>query len=108
MESFFAPDATYFDCFPPGAVSGPDYRRGFGMPRGMHELAERLPRNGGTPPFHSVDPQDLLIQSVGPVAICSFHLVDEKTFGRRTVIMKEQHGSGWKIVHIHASNLPRS
>lgn len=108
MESFFAPDATYFDRFPPGAVSGPDYVRGSGMPRGMRELAQRLPRNGGKPPFHSLDPQDLLIQSAGAVAICTFHLLDEKTFGRRTVIMKEQDGAGWKILHIHASNLPRS
>jgi len=107
MESFFAPDATYFDRFPPGAVSGPDYARGFGMPRGMRELAERLPRGGGVPPFHSVDPQDLLVQSAGAVAICSFHLVDEKIFGRRTIVMQEEPGSGWRIVHIHASNLPR-
>src|SRR5689334_25283 len=108
MESFFASDATYFDRFPPGAVSGPDYVRGQGMPRGMRELAENLPRKGGPPPFHTVNPQDLLVQRAGSVAICSFHLLDEKTFGRRTIVMRQEERSGWKIVHIHASNLPRS
>lgn len=74
----------------------------------MRELAERLLRNGRTPPFHSLNPQDLLIQSAGDAAICTFHLVDEKTLGRRTVILKKQDGPAWKIMHIHASNLPRS
>ena len=106
MESFFAPDATYFDRFPPGAQKSADYRRGQGMPPGMRELATRLPKAGGHPPYHSVEPRDLLVQSYGSVAVCSFHLTGGETFGRRTVVMSTSGNLGWKIVHIHASNVP--
>lgn len=105
MESFFASDATYFDRFPPGVQSAAGYVRGRGMPTGMRELCSRLPQAGATPPYHSVEPKDLLVQSYADVAICTFHLTGGQTLGRRTVVLNRR-GSRWKIVHIHASNMP--
>jgi hypothetical protein len=37
------------------------------------------------------------------VALVTFHLVDGDTLNRRTLVFKRE--SGWKIVHIRASNL---
>lgn len=106
MESFFAPDATYFDRFPPGNQRAADYLRGRGMPPGMRELATRLPRAGGHAPYHSVEPRDLMIQSNDGVAVCTFHLTGGETLGRRTVVLSRRDSLGWRIVHIHASNVP--
>lgn len=105
METFFASDATYFDRFPRGAQKAGDFLRGRGMPPGMRELAVSLPRAGGRPPYHSVEPRDLLVQSEKSVAICTFHLKGGETLGRRTVVLSRRR-TGWKIIHIHASNVP--
>ena len=105
MESFFARDATYFDRFPPGSHRVADYRRGRGMPPGMREIAARLSRAGGRPPYHSVEPRDLLIQSHDGVAVCSFHLTGGETLGRRTIVLGRRDNLGWRIIHIHASNV---
>ena len=104
MESFFAPDATYFDRAQPGSRNVESYERGIGMPAGMRELAEQLPRAGGRAPYHKVEPQNLLIQSFENVALCTFHLLNADTLGRRTVVLNRRH-EGWRIVHIHASNV---
>jgi ketosteroid isomerase-like protein len=105
MQSFFAADATFFDRFPPGAQSAAGYVRGRGMPPGMRELCSRLLKAGGSPPYHTVEPKDLLVQSYDDVAVCTFHLTGGQTLGRRTVVLNRR-GSGWKIVHVHASNMP--
>ena len=39
------------------------------------------------------------------VALVTFHLPDGETMGGRTVVLQKLE-AGWKIVHIHASNLP--
>lgn len=105
MEAAFASDATYFDRAVPTANDDlSHYRRGQGMPAGMRALAESLPRTIPGPPYHRVTPIDLLVQGSGDTAICSFHLEDGHTLGRRTVVLVRR-GGAWKILHIHASNV---
>ena len=105
MEAAFAPDATFFDRVAPDATEElAHYRRGQGMPPGMRALAESLPRTSPGPPYHHVTPVDLLIQGSADVAVCSFHLEGGDTLGRRTVVLVRREG-GWRILHIHASNV---
>lgn len=54
------------------------------------------------PPYQHIDPQDLLVQQYGDVAVVTFHLGTATRRGRRTVVFR-QTPSGWRIVHLHAS-----
>lgn len=58
-----------------------------------------------SPPYMKLEPSDLRIEPLSDdVTLVSFHLVQEKSVGRRTLIFKRS-PDGWKIVHIHASNI---
>jgi ketosteroid isomerase-like protein len=58
------------------------------------------------PPDLDSQPRDLHIQSLGDVAIATFHFRrDAAMLGRRTFVWRRT-PSGWKILHLHASNLP--
>ena len=60
-----------------------------------------------SPPYMHLDPQDLEIQMFDDIAIVTFHLDRGKTsIGRRTLVW-HKNGDGWKIVHLHASNVDR-
>jgi ketosteroid isomerase-like protein len=57
------------------------------------------------PPYQDILPEDVEVQWLGEVAVATFHLRRGERLGRRTVVLT--HGAGgWKIVHLHASNLP--
>ena len=58
-----------------------------------------------SPPYMDLKPRDLRIQFLSPdVALVTFHLFDWPATGRRSVILK-RFPDGWKIVHLHASNI---
>jgi ketosteroid isomerase-like protein len=68
---------------------------------------ERIKKNSGrtSPPYMSLNPLDLRIEKLSEdVALVTFHLVDVSTLNRRTLVFKRE-PNGWKIVHIHASNI---
>ena len=68
---------------------------------------ERIRKSSGRtgPPFMRLQPQDLLVQRLSDdVAIVTFHLTDGNVLNRRTLVFKRL-STGWKIVHLHASNL---
>jgi hypothetical protein len=53
----------------------------------------------------SLHPLDLRVEKLSEnVALVTFHLVDGGTVNRRTLDFKRE-PFGWKIVHIHASNI---
>ena len=100
----FAPDATMFHPAPPNL-------KRIDSPRDFETtwlgVFARIKKTSGkdSPPYMHLTPLDLRLQLLSEdVALVTFHLVDGTTFSRRTIILK--HGaSGWKIVHLHASNL---
>jgi hypothetical protein len=48
---------------------------------------------------------DLRIEKLSDdVTLVTFHLIDGDVLNRRTIVFKRE-TNGWKIVHIHASNL---
>jgi ketosteroid isomerase-like protein len=63
-------------------------------------------RDGKTqPPFMDIQPKDPQIQRFGDVAIVTFHLDDRAGFLNRRTIVLHKTTSGWKIVHLHASEV---
>jgi ketosteroid isomerase-like protein len=57
------------------------------------------------PPYMDLAPRHLRIDLLSPdVAIATFHLVHGNAVSRRTLVWKK-FANGWKIVHLHASNL---
>ncbi|HEX4947174.1 MAG TPA: nuclear transport factor 2 family protein, partial [Blastocatellia bacterium] len=65
---------------------------------------EDLKKQKSRPPYLNIQPKDLEVKLLGSVALVTFHLGDETSQGRRTLVMQKQ-GSEWLIVHLHASNL---
>jgi hypothetical protein len=69
---------------------------------------ERIRKDSGrtAPPYMKLSPTDLRIEPLAEnVSLVTFHLTDGQTLSRRTLIFR-RYDDGWKIVHIHASNLP--
>jgi ketosteroid isomerase-like protein len=109
MEASFAPDAV---CFDPvvasskgsGALDPQALHRKPGMPPAMRALVESSLKTGSGPPYRKLDPKDLLVQTDGQMALCTFHLEAPTGFARRTIVLIRRAGA-WKILHIHASNV---
>jgi ketosteroid isomerase-like protein len=60
------------------------------------------------PPFQRLDPEDLHIQQLGrEAALVTFHLRNAERLARRTIVFQKTNG-GWRIIHLHASNVPRT
>jgi ketosteroid isomerase-like protein len=63
-------------------------------------------RSGKTAaPYMDIQPKEMRIQLFGDVAIATFHLDDREGFLNRRTIVLNKTGMGWKIVHLHASEV---
>ena len=56
------------------------------------------------PPYLNIEPKEMQIQALGDAAIVTFHLGEDDTVGRRTLVFRRQKGR-WLIAHLHASSL---
>jgi ketosteroid isomerase-like protein len=99
----FTDDATVFFPFPqfPRRASGRAeveavFKRFFDEGR----------KSKAAPPYLNIEPKDMQIQVLGDAAILTFHLGDDNTVGRRTLVYQKQKGR-WLIAHLHASSLTR-
>jgi ketosteroid isomerase-like protein len=60
------------------------------------------------PPFQRLNPEDLQVQQLGTeAALVTFHLRNAERLARRTIVFRKTRG-GWRIIHLHASNVPRT
>lgn len=97
VEGCFADDATVFNAY------GGKRQTGFWC----DEFESwRATRPG--PPYLRIEPRDLIVQDFGETVIASFHLETEPNVERRRTIVLAQGADGWRIVHLHASNAPKS
>jgi hypothetical protein len=56
-------------------------------------------------PYMDIQPRKMRIQLLGNVAIATFHLDDRAGFVNRRTIVLNKSETGWKIVHLHASEV---
>jgi ketosteroid isomerase-like protein len=101
FRSAFADDATVF--YPREFPHRADGRQEF--EKTFQRVFERIRAGRSKGPYMDLQPIDLKIQIAGDVAIATFHLDDRPGFlNRRTVVLQKRE-SGWKIIHLHASEV---
>jgi hypothetical protein len=63
------------------------------------------PRRRAVLPFQRLVPEDLRIEQIGrDAAVATFHLRNEQRLARRTIVFTRT-ARGWRIAHLHASNV---
>jgi ketosteroid isomerase-like protein len=102
FRAFFAEDATVFLPRADHAVRAQGRSE---IERGFARVFADIKGTGTGPPYLDLQPHDLHVQSVGDVAVISFHLYDPGVLCRRTFVWRQQR-DGWKIIHLHGSNIP--
>jgi len=103
--AYFADDATFFNRPAPPPQTFPDRVQGKAeIQRVFQVVFEQIRAGSGraAPPFQNIEPQDLLVQRIGDVAIVTFHLGTKTSRSRRTFVLRRI-GAAWKIAHLHAS-----
>jgi ketosteroid isomerase-like protein len=102
FTSFFADDATMFQPrrFAPRANNKAEieaqFQQIFPVIRGSQTKA----------PYMDIEPRDLRVQMLSSdIAIMTFHLNDRPGVLNRRTIIWQHSKSGWKIMHIHASEV---
>ena len=101
FRSAFDDDATVFypRAFPARATGRAEFEKTF------KQVFEQI-RNGRTaPPYMDIQPKNLHLQLFGNLAIATFHLDDRPGFLNRRTIVLQKEATGWKIVHLHASEV---
>jgi ketosteroid isomerase-like protein len=99
---FFSDDATMFQ----PRRFGPRAENKLEIESQFRQVFQVIRGEQTKPPFMQISPRDLRVQMLGAeVAIVTFHLDDRpNVLNRRTIVWKRTK-SGWKIVHIHASEV---
>jgi ketosteroid isomerase-like protein len=105
FTAFFSPDATLFQ---PRRFSRRTENKSE-IESQFRQVFENIRGDQTKPPYMNLQPRDLRIQMLGKhVALVTFHLDDRPaTLNRRTIVW-QHFKTGWKIVHIHASEVPLS
>lgn len=104
FRSCFSSTATIFHPAAPNIrlIDSPDQ-----FEKAWLGVFERIKNSSGraAPPYMNLNPVDLRVEKLSEdVALVTFHLTDGGTVNRRTLVFKRE-PNGWKIVHIHASNI---
>lgn len=103
FRAAFSDSATVFHPAPEMAerVTGP---RGIDSTFRAVFAGVRAHASGG-PPYHRLVPGDLRIQPLSAaLVLVTFHLRNAERLARRTVIFRQE-DAGWRILHLHASNI---
>jgi ketosteroid isomerase-like protein len=104
FRACFSPTATVFHPAAPNIkrIDSPDQ-----FEKAWLGVFARIKASSGRTavPYMDLRPQDLQIEMLSEdIGLATFHLVDGATISRRTLVFKKYPG-GWKIVHLHASNI---
>ncbi len=101
FRSAFDDDATVFypRGFPARANGRDEFEKNFKV------VFEQIRRGKSAAPFMDIQPRNLSLQIFSDIAIATFHLDDRPGFLNRRTIVLHRTGHGWKIVHLHASEV---
>lgn len=103
FRAAFSDSATIFQPVPEMAerVTGPR-----GIDSTFHAVFAAIrARATGGPPYQRLVPTDLRIQPLSPgLVLVTFQLRNAERLARRTVLFRHEK-DGWRILHLHASNL---
>ena len=102
FRTSFSDDATVF--YPRGVPARADGREQYEA--NFKAVFEQLRMGKAGPPYHTIRPKQLQTQMIGDeVAVVTFHLDDRPgELNRRTIVFRKM-PVGWKIVHLHASEV---
>ena len=97
----FDDNATVFypRAFPERANGRSEFEKTFNV------VFEQIRSQKTAAPYHKIEPRDLKIQVYGDMAIVTFHLDDRAGFLNRRTMILHRTNAGWKIVHLHASEV---
>jgi len=99
FRNSFSNDATVFFPF----IQAPHRANGRAEVEPLFkQVFDGLRKRKPNPPYQNIQPKDVQIQMLKDVAILTFHLPGDDTFGRRTFVFRKQNGK-WLIAHLHAS-----
>lgn len=100
----FADDATVFypRAFPERANGRGEFEETF------RTVFEQIRGGKTAAPYMDIQPKNMVIQMFGDTAIATFHLDDRPGFLNRRTIVLHKSAAGWKIVHLHASEVATS
>jgi ketosteroid isomerase-like protein len=102
FRACFADEATVY--FPFGDT--PRLARGRAQVEVRFErFFAELRAKGSGPRYLGLEPLDTEVRLRGRTALVTFHLALPAGVGRRTIAFGRD-AEGWKIVHLHASNMP--
>lgn len=73
--------------------------------KGFKTVFQQIRDRKTTAPYMDIQPKDMRIQFFGDLAIATFHLEDRTGFLNRRTIVLNKTEKGWKIVHLHASEV---
>lgn len=103
FRAAFSDSATIFQPVPEMAalVTGPR-----GIDSTFHAVFANIRAHAtGGPPYQRLAPTNLQIQPLAPgVVLVTFELRNAERLARRTIVFRHE-DAGWRIVHLHASNL---
>ncbi len=107
FRNALADDVTVFN---PDIPEAPNLDRLDGRQQveaGFKSVFAAARQNANGPPYLHITPRNVRIQMYGDSAILTFEFNrDNNSFGRRTLVFHRE-SAGWKIAHIHASNVVR-
>ena len=97
----FDDNATVFypRVFPERASGRAEFEKNF------KTVFEQIHSGKTAAPYMDIQPKEMKIQLFGNVAIATFHLDDRAGFVNRRTIVLNKGDTGWKIVHLHASEV---
>jgi ketosteroid isomerase-like protein len=97
----FDDDATVFypRAFPERANGRAEFEKTF------KTVFEQIRSGKTVAPYMDIRPREMKIQLFGDVAIATFHLDDRAGFVNRRTLVLNKSKTGWKIVHLHASEV---
>jgi ketosteroid isomerase-like protein len=101
FRTSFADDATVFypRAFPERANGRNEFEKTFRV------VFEQIRGGQTSPPYMHAERRNLAIQIFGDTAVATFHLDDRTGFVNRRTLALHKTTAGWKIVHLHASEV---